>query len=170
MPRGFLKTKGQEFDSVVTLLLNGEAVETFHVNKENSDVMRQTDLARHLRAGENHIEFRQVPAGELPFQLAGSYWLPAVSSVKPPTPSGQTSSGPLQIAVRCDRTMLSVNDQLKCSVTVRNNTGEVINMAIVDLGIPPGFEVDAAAFVALQEKGQIAKSENDWKPSSPVSA
>ena len=150
---------GQEFDSAITLLLNGEAVETFHVNKENSDVMRQTDLTRHLRAGENHIEFRQVPVGELPFQLAGSYWLPAVSSVQSPTPSGPASSEPLQIEVQYDRTTLSVNDQLKCGVTVRNNTGQVINMAIVDLGIPPGFDVDATAFEALQEKGQIAKFE-----------
>ena len=68
---GSTASLGQEFDSAITLLLNGEAVETFHVNKENSDVMRQIDLTRHLRAGENHIEFRQVPAGELPFQLAG---------------------------------------------------------------------------------------------------
>ena len=34
---------GQEFDSAITLLLNGEAIETFHINKENSDVMRQVD-------------------------------------------------------------------------------------------------------------------------------
>ena len=52
-----------------------------------------------------------------------------------------------------------MNDQLKCGATVRNNTGQVINMAIVDLGIPPGFDVDATAFEALQEKGQIAKFE-----------
>ena len=150
---------GQEFDSAVTGLLNGEAVETFHVNQENSDVMRQTDLTRHLRAGENHIEFRQVPVGELPFQLSGSYWLPAVSYVQPPSSSGPASSEPLQIDLRYDRATLSVNDQLKYGVTVRNNTGQLINMAIVDLGIPPGFDVDATAFEALQEKGQIAKFE-----------
>ena len=85
--------------------------------------------------------------------------LPAVSSVQSPTPSGPASSEPLQIDLRYDRTTLSVNDQLKCSVTVRNNTGQVINKAIVELGIPPGFDVDATAFEALQEKGQIAKFE-----------
>jgi type II secretory pathway pseudopilin PulG/5-hydroxyisourate hydrolase-like protein (transthyretin family) len=156
---GSTASLGQEFDSAVTLLVNGEAVETFHLNRENSDVMRQTDLTRHLQAGENRIEFRQVPAGELPFQLAGAFWLPAVSSFQPSTPSGPASSEPLQIDVRYDRTTLPVNDQLKCGVTVRNNAGQVINMAIVDLGIPPGFDVDSAAFEALQEKGQIAKFE-----------
>ncbi len=150
---------GQEFDSAVTLLVNGEAVETFHVNKENSDVMKQLELTRYLHAGENRIEFRQVSAGELPFQLAGAYWLPAVSSAKRPTNAEPASSEPLQIGVAYDRTTLPVNDQLKCGVTVKNNTGRLINMAIVDLGIPPGFDVDAASFTALQEGNQIAKFE-----------
>jgi hypothetical protein len=52
-----------------------------------------------------------------------------------------------------------VNDQLNCTVTVKNNTGQVINMAIVDLGIPPGFDVDTMAFETLQQNGQIEKHE-----------
>jgi uncharacterized protein YfaS (alpha-2-macroglobulin family) len=150
---------GQEFDSSVTLVLNGEAFQTFHVNKENSDVLKQMDLTRHLRPGQNRVEFRQVPAGELPFQLAGAYWLPTASPVQAPAPSWPASPESLQIDVRYDRTTLSVNDQLKCGVTVRNNTGQLISMAIVDLGIPPGFEVDTTAFEALQEKGSIARFE-----------
>jgi hypothetical protein len=35
----------------------------------------------------------------------------------------------------------------------------MINMAIVDLGIPPGFDVDTSAFEALQQQGRIAKFE-----------
>ena len=150
---------GQEFDSAVTVLGNGEAVETFHVNSENGDVMRQADLTRHLRAGQNQLEFRQVPTGELPFQLTGSYWLPVVSSLQPPTSFQPASSEPLQIDIRYDRTTLSVNEQIKCGVTVRNNTGQIINMAIVDLGIPPGFNVDAVAFEELLETEKIAKFE-----------
>ena len=52
-----------------------------------------------------------------------------------------------------------MNDQLKCTVTVKNNTGQVINMAIVDLGIPPGFDVDATGFETMQQNGQIEKYE-----------
>ena len=60
----------------------------------------------------------------------------------------------LQINLQYDRATLAVNDQLKCTVTVKNNTGQTINMAIVDLGIPPGFDVDTAAFETMQENGQ----------------
>ncbi len=149
---------GQEFDSAVTLMLNGQAVETFHLNKENSDVMKQIDLTRYLRVGANRVEFRQVPAGELPFQLTGAYWLP-VSSAQSPANTETAPSESLQISVEYDRTALPVNDQLKCDVTVRNNTSRVINMAIVDLGIPPGFDVDSIAFEAMQQAGRIAKFE-----------
>jgi uncharacterized protein YfaS (alpha-2-macroglobulin family) len=149
---------GQEFDSAITLLLNGETVETFHVNKENSDVMKQIELTRYLHAGENHIELRQAPAGELPFQLTGAYWL-AAPSAPGPSASSPTPSEALQITVQYDRTSLPVNDQLKCGVTVKNNTGQLINMAIVDLGIPPGFDVDATGFETLQQEDRIAKFE-----------
>jgi prepilin-type N-terminal cleavage/methylation domain-containing protein len=151
---GSAASLGQGFNSTVTLLLNGQTVEIFQINKENSDVMKQVELTGHLRAGENRIEFRQVPAGELPFQLAGVYWLPA-----PPSAADRPGAEPLQIAVQYDRTSLSVNDQLTCSVTTRNNAAQPINMAIVDLGIPPGFEVDTAAFETMREEGRIAKFE-----------
>ena len=66
---------------------------------------------------------------------------------------------PLEINLQYDRTTLAVNDQLNCTVTVKNNTGQGINMAIVDLGIPPGFDVEATAFETMQENGQIEKHE-----------
>ena len=148
---------GQEFESVVTVMLNGQAIETFHINKDNSDVMKQIDLGKFLRAGENQIQFRQNPSGELPFQLTGVYWLRASATAKPA--SVPAISDPLEINLQYDRTTLALNDQLHCTVTVKNNTGHVVNMAIVDLGIPPGFDVDTTAFETMQQNGQIAKFE-----------
>ena len=146
---------GQEFESEVTILLNGEPAETFRINKDNSDVMKQIELTRLLHSGENRIQFRQTPAGELPFQLIGEYWLPAAPGSTPMPLKPE----PLQIALRYDRTTLPVNDQLRCAVTVRNNTTQFINMAIVDLGIPPGFDADSTAFEAMRQNAQIAKFE-----------
>jgi uncharacterized protein YfaS (alpha-2-macroglobulin family) len=147
---------GQEFESSITVLLDGEKVETFQINKENSDVMKQIDLTRHLHAGDNRLELRQSPAGELPVQLAGVCWLPARSSATNTTPR-QTDL--LQIDLQYDRTTLAVNDLLKCSVTVKNNTAQMINMAILDLGIPPGFDVETSAFESMQQEGRLAKFE-----------
>ncbi|SPE51099.1 membrane hypothetical protein [Verrucomicrobia bacterium] len=156
---GSTASLGQEFDSAVTLLLNGKKVETFHLNKENSDVMKQIELTKYLHAGENQLELRQVPAGELPFQVTGAYWVPALSPNGLPTPAAPPSAEPLQIETRYDRRMLPVNEQLNCAVIVKNNTGQRINMAIVDLGIPPGFELDVTTFETMRQEGQIAKFE-----------
>ena len=119
-------------------------------------MMKQIDLTGHLQAGDNRLELRQSPAGELPIQITGAYWLPARSSVATTAPR-QTDL--LEIDLQYDRTTLAVNDRLQCAVTVKNHTGGGINMAIVDLGIPPGFDVDAAAFETMQEQGRIAKFE-----------
>ena len=147
---------GQEFESSITVLLNGEKVETFQINKENSDVMKQIDLTKHLHAGDNRLELRQSPAGELPVQLAGVCWLPARSSA---TNTAPRQTDLLQIDLQYDRTTLAVNDLLKCSVTVKNHTAQMINMAIVDLGIPPGFDVETSAFESMQQDGHLAKFE-----------
>ncbi len=152
---GSTTSLGQDFESVISVKVNGQSVETFHVTKDNSDVMKQVDLTKFLRLGENKISFHQEPAGELPFQFAGSYWKPSVPTIS----AAKTNADPLQIDVQYDRTALSINDQLKCSVTVKNNTSQRINMAIVDLGIPPGFEVDETSFERMREKDQIAKFE-----------
>lgn len=147
---------GQEFDSTITVLLDGKSIETFLVNKDNSDVMKQIELTRYLHSGDNRVELRQAPAGELPFQLTGVSWLPADRSTLS-TPSAAVAL--LQIDVQYDHTSLPVNELLKSSVTISNNTGQVINMAIVDLGIPPGFEVDSTAFAVMQWADRLDKFE-----------
>ena len=129
----------------------------FTLNHENSDyVLKQVDLSKSLRGGINRLELRQSPGGELPVQLAGVYWLPGQGAsptkiVRPPEP--------MEIQVRYDHTALPVNEQLNCAVTVQNNTGGNINMAIVDLGIPPGFAADTTTFETLQQNEKIEKFE-----------
>ena len=156
---GSAASLGQDFSSTLTVFVNDHPVQSISLSQTNSDVMRSLDLTPHLRAGQNSIAFRQVPGGELPFQLTGSYWLradrsrPASSGATPPSPEA------LRIDLHYDRSTLPVNERLGCTVVVSNNTDQTINIAIVDLGIPPGFEVDTSAFEALQTHGRIAKFE-----------
>jgi uncharacterized protein YfaS (alpha-2-macroglobulin family) len=154
--QGSSASLGQDFASTITVLLNGQTITIFQINKDNSDVMKQVELTKYLHAGDNRIELRQTPSGELPVQCTGAYWLPNPSSVNL---AAARPSDLLQINLQYDRTTLAVDDQLKCTVNVRNNTGQMINMAIVDLGIPPGFDVDTASFEAMRQAGRIAKFE-----------
>src|SRR5207249_12143043 len=48
---------------------------------------------------------------------------------------------PLSITVSYDRAQLAQNDIATATATVKNNLTKVANMVMVDLGIPPGFDL-----------------------------
>jgi len=62
----------------------------------------------------------------------GSYYLPW--DEKP-------AAEPLSIDVAYDRTSLAQDDIATASVVVKNNSEKAANMVMVDLGIPPGFDL-----------------------------
>lgn len=146
---------GQDFTSNVRVWLNGEAVDTIAFTPATSDVLRLISLTKRLRSGDNRVELRQEPRGDLPYQAASVYWVPARPSqtAKPPSPAE------LEITLEYDRTTLAVNDTLHCTVTAANRTPHAFPMAMVDLGIPPGFEVDRASFERMQAEGLIGRYE-----------
>lgn len=143
----------QNDTSKLTVLLNGELIQTLTVTPETSDLMRQVDLTSRLRTGENRLELRQSPAGGLPIQVAGAYWLPNQEE------TGRTNDTPFEIGVAYDRASVVVGEAVECSVVVRNNAGIPAKMPIVALGIPPGFDVDPSAFESMQKEGRIARFE-----------
>ena len=59
---------------------------------------------------------------------------------------------PLSIDVAYDRTRLAQNDIATAKATVRNNLSKTANMIMVDLGIPPGFDLLSEDLQSLQEK------------------
>lgn len=65
----------------------------------------------------------------------------------------------LEIEISYDKERLSVNDVLRCNVVVKRNGDTPVNMAIIDLGIPPGFRIDTTAFERLVESRALAKYE-----------
>ena len=61
-------------------------------------------------------------------------------------------SEPLSIDVAYDRTHLAQDDIATASATVRNNLDKTANMVMVDLGIPPGFDLLSEDLQDYQEK------------------
>jgi alpha-2-macroglobulin-like protein len=87
--------------------------------------------------------------GGLAYQIVGRYFIPW--DEKP-------VAEPLSIDVAYDRAKLSQNDIATATVTVRNNLPKTGNMVMVDLGIPPGFELLSEDLQSLQEKTASAKA------------
>jgi hypothetical protein len=143
---------GSDQPAEIGIAVNGRTVETVRIEPSTSDVVRLVSLTKYLVGGENRVEVRQAPAGEIAYQLAGEYWMSSEGKRSKREPGGM-----LEIAVRYDRTTLAVDDRLTCQVIVRNRGVDNVPMAIVDLGIPPGFDVETESFARMQEEGRIAK-------------
>jgi uncharacterized protein YfaS (alpha-2-macroglobulin family) len=87
--------------------------------------------------------------GNLGYQVVGQYFVPW---------DEPGAEEPLSIAVRYDRTHLAQDDLATATATVRNNLKKIANMVMVDLGIPPGFDLLSEDLQDYQEKSAGQKS------------
>jgi uncharacterized protein YfaS (alpha-2-macroglobulin family) len=65
---------------------------------------------------------------------------------------------PLSISVQYDRSRLVQGEIATVTAVVKNNLNKAANMVMVDLGIPPGFELLSEDLEAYKEKTSSAKS------------
>jgi hypothetical protein len=136
---------GEGSEATVMVSLNGEQADPILINKENSDVVQQVSFTDRPVHGDNTLRIQVDGEGNLMYQVSTRYYLPWD---KVPSPRPEASL--MDIAVAYDRTELAVNDVIRVSVNVELKQGAA-RQAIVDLGIPPGFEVlteDLADLVA----------------------
>jgi alpha-2-macroglobulin-like protein len=71
---------------------------------------------------------------------------------------GQEREEPLSISVNYDRTKLAQDDIVTATATMRNNLPKTANMVMVDLGIPPGFDLLSEDLQEYQDKSSSMKS------------
>ena len=95
------------------------------------------------------VSFRFEGKGGLAYQVVGRYFVPWGEK-----PAGE----PLSIDVAYDRTRLAQDDIATATATVKSNLQKVANMVMVDLGIPPGFDLLSEDLQSYQEKSRARKS------------
>jgi hypothetical protein len=127
----------------VEITLNGKSVETLTLTADNNDLLHQFALPNVDSKGANAVELRFTGKGGLAYQVVGRHFVPW--DEKP-------LNEPLNITVNYDRTRLAQDDLASATVTVKNNLPKVANMVMVDLGIPPGFDLLSEDLQAFQEK------------------
>ncbi|MDR3698293.1 MAG: MG2 domain-containing protein [Candidatus Sulfopaludibacter sp.] len=127
----------------VEISLNGRTVQTLALTPANNDLLHQFVFKGVDGKAAQNVEIRFNGKGGLAYQVAGRYFIPWTE--KP-------ANEPLSITVTYDRTRLAQDDVATATATVRNNLGKAANMVMVDLGIPPGFELLSEDLQAYQEK------------------
>jgi uncharacterized protein YfaS (alpha-2-macroglobulin family) len=131
------------------VLLNGKPVEKLPLTPENNDLLHQFVFKQIDSRNAHTVSIRFDGKGGLAYQVVGSYFLPW--SAKP-------VSDPLFIDVAYDRTHLAQDDIATATATVKNNLDKSANMVMVDLGIPPGFDLLSEDLQTYLEKGAGLKS------------
>lgn len=128
----------EETSATVRVSLNGEEVAPIEVSAANYDVVQLVTFTDKPVEGDNTVRVAVEGEGNLMYQVSTEYWLPWEA-----VPVEAPEKEPIAIGVTYDRTELAMNDTVVVNVEVNLNVEGVANMAIVDLGIPPGFAVVA---------------------------
>jgi uncharacterized protein YfaS (alpha-2-macroglobulin family) len=134
----------------IRVLVNGDEAGRVKITPETSDVMRLVSLKEKLRTGGNRIELEIRGKSSAAYQLVSRHYIPWPAEAV-------EKKEPLRIEVRYDKRTIALDDRLRCDVRVTNTTAQAAAMVIVDLGIPPGFDVDPSGFESLRGRGKIER-------------
>jgi len=144
-----------EGPATVRVSLNGELTQEVVIDEGNLDVVHLVTFDRGFSpTGANRVQIELEGGGNLMYQVATSYYLPWEL-----VPEEEIAGELMTIEVAYDRTELAVNDEVTVEVDVRLNKEGVVKMALIDLGVPPGFSVLTEDLSRLVEQGAIARYE-----------
>jgi len=137
----------------VEISIDGRPVQQLALTPENNDMLHQfvfkgADLGAR---GENAVALKFEGRGGLAYQVVGRYFVPW--SERPPNGAKDA----LSIDVTYDRSRLTVNETVFATATVRNNLDKQANLVMVDLGIPPGFDLFSEDLQTYQEQTERQK-------------
>jgi hypothetical protein len=127
----------------LAITVNDKQVQTLTLNGENNDLLHQFVIKDIDPAKPSNVELRMDGAGSLAYQVVGRTFVPW---------QAEGVGEALSIDVHYDRAHLVENDIATATATVRNNMKRSANMVMVDLGIPPGFELQTEDLQKYQEK------------------
>ena len=133
----------------VEVLLNGKPVEALKLTSENNDLLHQFVFKGIDAQQANSVQLKFEGNGGLAYQVVGRYFTPWEEK-----PAAEA----LSIDVAYDRTKLAQDDIATATATVRNNLSKTANMVMVDLGIPPGFDLLSEDLQSFEEKTANAKA------------
>jgi hypothetical protein len=141
--------------ATIRVSLNNEQRQEIHISPDNAGVVHLVTFDQGFsRSGTNEVQLEVEGGGNLMYQVATSYYLPW-ANVTAPVEAEELIS----IGLDYDRTALAVNDTVGVDVRIRLNEQGLVRMALVDLGLPPGFTVLTEDLDRLVEQAVIARYE-----------
>lgn len=138
----------EDVNAEVSVSLNDSQTKTLTINRQNYDVVQLLTFEDVNIGRENLVSIQSSGEGNLMYQITGSYYLPweKLSDYPELVPAEEL----VTIDVQYDRTELAVNDSVTVSVRIAlNQKDSKVEAALIDLGVPPGFNVQTGDLDAL---------------------
>lgn len=121
----------------VTITVDGEAAGTLRLEPGGRDVHHLVNLKKWSAAGRHQVEARATGAADVGFQLVTQHYLPWQRQA-PGKPS------PLTMEVSYAPQAVQTGTETICRVHVTWKGKEPARMPLIEIGVPPAFEVDPA--------------------------
>jgi hypothetical protein len=131
------------------VIVNGKPDGRIILNPDNNELFHQFVFKGDDAKASNTVEIKFEGKGSLAYQVTGSYFLPW--DKKPENEA-------LSIDVAYERSHLAQDDVATATATIKNNLPKSANMVMVDLGIPPGFDLLSEDLQYYQAKSAGQKS------------
>jgi hypothetical protein len=153
----------QQGASHIDVYVNDQLAGSHDITADNSEVLWQLDAKPFVKPGANDVKLNVTGSGQSMYQVTGWGYVPwplvPDSGFKPTTGgvTGDVPAGKLDLSVTYDKTQLQVNDTVTATVNVSWDGPGAAEMVIVDLGIPPGFDVTTDDFEKMVSGGTIQK-------------
>ncbi|HWY87856.1 MAG TPA: alpha-2-macroglobulin family protein, partial [Gemmataceae bacterium] len=132
-----------------TVTVDGKQAGQGAITEDNADVLRAFDLK--VEPGTHRVQIVVDGEANLMYQIVGRYFEPWKKDTHTAPAKG------FDIDVAYDRTRLAVSDVIHAKATLKYKGDLPANMVMLDLGIPPGFTVDAGDFAEMVGKKQVNK-------------
>lgn len=143
-----MSTTGGNADVLVTM--DGKERGKFSLKGEKAELLQQIDLSEFATTGSHKISLKISGEGNAFYSIVARHYIPW-SQLQP------AGKAPFSITVNYDKQQLATNDMVTANVVAQNLTPAVAHMIILDLGIPPGFEVQTEDLDNYVEKGTIKR-------------
>lgn len=146
------RSLGDDKGGKVQIAVNGEEAAEITITPETSDVLQQVDVTPFAHVGDNQVSLKVQGDIEALYQMIASYWIP--TKLLPPA-----KPEIMEIEVNYDKRKLTTDDLLECQARIKYKGKLPTAMVIVDLGIPPGFNVMTYDLDGLKAEGTIERYE-----------
>lgn len=140
----------EKTDAVINIILNGEKISEIKITSDQSDIVRMVELKDNVELNDNTLRLEIRGRGSLLYDIITDYyrtWVTVPGPVKPI----------LTIEQEYDKTTLQKDDVIACRVKASNQSNASLQMVILDLGIPPGFDVIENDLADLVAKKTVQK-------------